>query len=316
MIYRRRNIDSIACDDSGNESMQTILILAVGSLLLMGLNRFWNGNSHQVHSQVTQAASKPWSIANSGSPASATNQAPTQTDANTSSPQLSNSLPSNSSNLHDIAEAASDALNRFRQSVLSGLSDELVRSTPGKAELLDKAIAELREQLSDGSMQDPKLRNVLEDLLAHSKLERFVTLEDRKQFLQDHLKMQGQLSSVLDSMGRIIGMDEVFAQDRKNEAIGSNPNSTLRERYEAYRETFGIAGDQLTSGVVDAASKGKGGGVLTNLGISQASQAAGEALADAAFKPINRMAYWLWDNGYSPKPPVFPRDFDPKQIKN
>lgn len=48
----------------GNESMQTILIMAIGALLLLGLNKFFNGSdvAGKIYSNVTSILTSGYTI--------------------------------------------------------------------------------------------------------------------------------------------------------------------------------------------------------------------------------------------------------------
>jgi len=288
-------------DKRANESMQTILIVAFGALLLLGLNRFWNENSHRVQKPVETALSQSWKIDSEA------------TNSSDNDPSIDNPI-----DLHDAAKVAADLASEFRDAAISKLENELGVTLPKRAEMLDDAIENIRRKLSELGGEESPIAKKLEDLLAKLKKERFVDLVDQGIGLGDRVKMQGQLNDILGSVGRMIGMDEMFAQDRTNHAINRDPNSTLQDRYQAFEATFGIAGDQLVSGVVDLASSklknpNSKPGTLTNLGISIAANEIGKEIAAASFKPFNNFSYWLWDNGYSPRPPAFPRDFDPER---
>jgi hypothetical protein len=67
MFNRVRGLNS---DRKGNESMQTIMIMAVGALLLMGLNTFFNSGdvSGQIHKAVKAILSAKPTIGGASSP--------------------------------------------------------------------------------------------------------------------------------------------------------------------------------------------------------------------------------------------------------
>jgi len=54
-------------DRKGNESMQTILIMAIGALLLMGLNKFFNSAEvgGKIKTNVTEVLGKAMTIGGS-----------------------------------------------------------------------------------------------------------------------------------------------------------------------------------------------------------------------------------------------------------
>jgi len=62
-----KKIKNLKSDCKGNESMQTILIMAIGALLLMGLNKFFNSAEvgGKIKSNVTEVLGKAMTIGGS-----------------------------------------------------------------------------------------------------------------------------------------------------------------------------------------------------------------------------------------------------------
>ncbi len=121
----------------------------------------------------------------------------------------------------------------------------------------------------------------------------------------------------------MFNLDSMLSQDRTNQRLGRDPNATNTQAYQAYLDTFRVSSGMLTDGVISAATRGgsstsRASQIANNagvqVGIGLAADRAGLAIAERAFPTFNSMAHWLYDNGYSPRPPRFPRDWVPPTV--
>lgn len=312
--------------EQGNESMQTILIMAVGALILIGVHRLHQQVSPTIRQQVQRAISGGQRTGDSsvgafsfGSTHSVPIAKPTQSQGPNSG------LPQNWFNQaaqDQMPKQLAGASNALLDSIAAELREHLEVTLPTEAAYLNNVIDELvqnRDALDSLSVN----RRLLEEEISAIRRLSNKDLQNVMEGIEGRLESNGSLTPVLNQLGSLMALDSMLAQDRKNQDIGRDPSATKEDAYRAYLDTFRISSGMLTDGVIDAATRGGTNASrpsqivnkpAVQVAIGLAADRAGLAVAESAFPAFNSLAHWLHDNGYSPRPPRFPRDWEPPQV--
>lgn len=329
--------------EHGNASMQTVLIMAVGALILISLRGLFNHVSPTVKGHIAAVlAGNPGTIrptAPQRTPSGTTGSLPNQEEGSDSTKpedaaagdheQAIGNLPAappqkdEKGTMSEVREKlpklVADFAERYRKEYAQELQRHLELTFPNEAAEFAALIDEVKEKLAQsvpGSEMAEKLENQLAGLIK-LKDEDLKAIADT---IQGEVDNQTALTPVLGSLGRAIGFDQMISQDAKSQALGRNPNATPEELYNAWKETFKISGGMFVDALIDKATGGgtKGGRVSqalnrldVQIGIGLAADRASEAMAERLFPVVNDFSHWLYDNGYSDRPPRFPRDWQP-----
>lgn len=336
------SLQAIKKDQRGNESMQTVMIMAVGALILLAVSSLFRQVSPTIRGHIQallsggEASSGDGAFAMGVSP-----KIPGNSDLTPSSPAVSGSseqaqdsaasLPTqpdrtdNSGVLDslddELPEFLADSANKVRDAIAKELGGHLNETLPELSESLGAVIDDLVQQkgaldpLSDAARE-------LEEKISSLRQLKHKDLENLALGIEGKLSIDKSLSPILQSLGKMFAIDKMLDQDSVNQRIGNDPNATPEEAYQAYLETFKVSSGMLADGVVDYATRGgakpgRASEALNNPGvqvaIGMAADRAGEAVAERLFPAFNSFSHWLYDNGYSPRPPRFPRDWEPQR---
>lgn len=330
-------------NERGNASMQTVLIMAVGALILISLRGLFNHVSPTVKGHIASVLSgNPATVrptTSQGTPSRTTGGLPNEAErsdsnepegtASGSQGEATGGLPAAPSEKDEkgmmsevrekLPKLVTDFAERYRKEYAQELQRHLELTLPSEAAEFTALIDEVRDKLAQstpGSEMADKLEKQLAGLIK-LKDEDLKAIADT---IQGEVDNQTALTPVLGSLGRAIGFDQMINHDAKNQALGRNPNATPEELYNAWKETFKISGGMFVDALIDkvtsgGANKERVSQALNRLdvqiGIGLAADRASEAVAERLFPVVNDFSHWLYDNGYSDRPPRFPRDWQP-----
>lgn len=310
----------------GNESIQTVMIMAVGALVLITVHQLYQRVSPGILDSIRAVlAGRSSGTGDGGASGIALGGRPTRKPGGRpvggDPPPKGERKPEDwlGNPTGEMPKVLVDISNDIRKEIANELKQHLDVTLPTEAAYLEGVIDDLVKARDKLDPFSPGHR-ALEDEISALRRLTHQDLANMMQGLEGRLAINESMSPVLRSLGAMFGIDSMLDQDRKTQAIANNPNATLEEAYQAYVNTFQVSGGVLTDGVIDAVTRGgtKPGRVSEvlssvggQLGIGLAADRAGAAIAQRAFPTFNAMSHWLYDNGYSPKPPRFPRDWVP-----
>ncbi len=338
---------AIQADQHGNESMQTVMIMAVGALILLALSSLFKHISPTVTKHVQAVLSgdaistssggaftmgsgstngpSPIAQSNSGQSSSSQTSGESSSLAGvSSSPTQPQTQPIEESDLleslgEELPKFLADSANDVRDAIAKELGNHLSETLPELSESIGAIVDDLVQQkgkldpLSDAARE-------LEEKISGLRQLQHKDLENLALGIEGRLAFDKQLTPILKSLGRMFALDKMIHQDGINQSIGNNPNATPEQAYQAYLETFKVSSGMLADGVIDYATRGgakpgRTSEALNNPGvqvaIGMAADRAGQAVAEQLFPAFNSFSHWLYDNGYSPRHPRFPRDWQP-----
>jgi|GEM_PF-3673223 len=310
--------------EHGNESMQTVMIMAVGALILLGINRLYRQVSPSIQQYVQAAVSgAPFDQGGSGERFAIGSQPSTAPKPGQSEVQGSSSQNGFSDDVQKaMPNFLADASNAIRDAIAKELKGHLDVTLPTEAAYLDGVIDDL-VRVRDAINPLSENRRLLDEEISAIRRLSKKDLQNLMEGIEGRLAINSSLSPILNQLGAMFNLDSMLEQDRKNQAIGRDPSATNEDAYGAYLDTFRISSGMLTDGIINAATRGgtnsSGPSQIVNkpavqVAIGLAADRAGLAIAQSAFPGFNAAAYWLYDNGYSPRPPRFPRDWTPPEV--
>ena len=315
---------SLIRSEHGNESMQTVMIMAVGALILLGVNRLYRQVSPTIQQYVQAVVSGDSAdqgrSGNQFSPGNLPSSVPTIASSESQRPSSQNGFSEEAQDA--MPEFLADASNAIRDAIARELKEHLDVTLPTEVAYLEGVIDDLikvRDTLDPLS----KDRRLLEEEISAIRRLSNKDLQNMMEGIEGRLAINSSLSPILNQLSAMFSFDSMLEQDRKNQAIGKDPNTTYDDAYGAYLNTFQISVGMLTDGIINAATRGgsnpsRASQIVNKptvqVAIGLAANRAGVAVAESAFPTFNSIAYWLHDNGYSPRPPRFPRDWSPPQV--
>ncbi len=322
-------------DQQGNESMQTVLIMAVGAMIMIGVNTLFRQVSPTIQQHVQSAISGMSNAQGStdgfvfGSGSST--KAPGSSGNGSTNPELppiqknDELLPESwfsAAAQSQMPTQLADASNAIRDAIAEEMREHLHVTLPTEAAWLDVVVDDLIRARDKLDPLSASRRAIEEEISALRRLSN-KDIQNMMEGVEGKLAINKSLSPVLNALGSMFNLGSMIEQDSKNQAIGRDPNAKLPDAYQAYLDTFRTSSGMLADGVINAATRGgtnpsRASQVVNNGGvqvaISLAADRAGLAIAESAFPAFNAMSHWLYDNGYSPRQPRFPRDWEPPKV--
>jgi len=313
--------------------MQTVLIMGVGALVLICFNGMFRKILPKIEGYIQSVVSGKQVGSGSGfeesgftygsKPVGTPTNGVTRDRDTPESPQRK--PPENwlSDALDDqMPKQLADASNALRNAIAKELKDHLQITLPTEAAYLDGLIDDLINTRDKLDPLSAARRTIEEEISAIRRLSN-KDLKNMMEGIEGRLATDKSIAPILRHLGSMFNLDSMLEQDRWNQLIGKDPSTTKEDAYRAYLDTFRVSGGMLADGVINTATRGganpgRPSQIANNAGvqvaIGLAADRAGLAVAESAFPTFNAAAYWLYDNGYSPRPPRFPRDWNPPQI--